>query len=196
MKTIWSGFDTKPLTKPDACVVCSGHKGGEFVVLNCGHGAAGQGPFHVRCVLDGLETSVHNGEAAQCPTCQKAVDTDTLARLAERVVDQRRVKYPGKDGTAQKERLVTWTSEQTDLVDALVKAENLRAGRSPISDFDPSDQEFEDGHYVHMCRKAEQFVDRLSVGIHEKNIPRKISRRGALSSANLKISCAWPPDVL
>ena len=96
MKTIWSGFDTTPYTLPDKCVICSGHEGGDFVTLPCGHGAPRtdigeyETPYmHVKCLVksynpSSLESFLHPGKQQhfQCPTCRKPADSATLSSIA------------------------------------------------------------------------------------------------------------------
>ena len=149
--------------------MCSGDKGGEFITLDCGHGAPGHDPLHVRCVLDGFEVSVQNNTVACCPTCQEPVGAGTLARLAERLGDERPVTYPGEDGTEKEEgKLVASVGERMDLIHVLVQSENLRAGKSKDGDFVPRREEYSDAYYDQMIDEVDQLIERINAGVREQ----------------------------
>ena len=162
VKTVWSGFDTAPLTKPSACSVCSGSKGGEFIILDCGHGAPENRPLHIQCVLDRIENSVHTHGVASCPTCEQSMSSNTLSRLAERVGRNEWVRYPGEDGTKQIENLTASPNRERQLIDVLLAAQDSAHG---ALDFAPWEEELEDEYYSDMIDTVKDCAERIKENI-------------------------------
>lgn len=162
VKTVWNGFDTAPLTKPSACSVCSGSKGGEFIILDCGHGAPENRPLHVQCALDRVRDSVIAGHAATCPTCEETLSSNTLSRLAERVGRDEWVKFPGEDGTRQTENLTPWSGRERFLIDVLLKAQDMVHG---ALDFSPWENELDDEYYNDMIDTIKDCVEKIKGNI-------------------------------
>lgn len=168
VKTIWSGFDTVPPTKPSACAVCSGEKGGEFIILDCGHGASTQSPLHVRCTLDGIEASTENEATAHCPICKDTISANTLARLAERVSDNVLITYPSEDGRIKNTQLIHAPDEIPLFIEDLIRAENIRVGKDGKAHFQPWNEEQGDAYYDHMINEAKKFAKEINTNLAKK----------------------------
>ena len=163
-KKIWNGFDTAPQTPPSACTVCAGGKGGEFVVLDCGHGSPDQGPLHVRCVLNQVVEDTKDQNPAHCPTCQEDIESNTLSRLAFSVRRNGYIEYPAEDGSTKNTHLCTSLQQQCDEIDALIHAQTIQSGQRS---FGPEEEEFEDTYYEHLIDGATSFVQRVQQNIGE-----------------------------
>lgn len=165
VRKIWNGFDTAPQTPPSACTVCAGGKGGEFIVLDCGHGSPDQGPLHMRCVMNQVVEDAEDQTPAQCPTCQEDIESDTLSRLAFSVRQNGYIEYPAEDGSTKNTYLCTSLQQQCDEIDALIHAQTLQSGERS---FGPEEEEFEGTYYEHLIDGAVNFVQRVqqNIGAH------------------------------
>lgn len=129
---IWNGFDTEPPTKPNTCAICFGEFGGEFMSLDCGHGARGNDPLHVRCLLDITSEAADQETMARCPICSASFDEDTLARLADCASRNREVRFPNDAGEPETARLFENADDQGqkqhDAIEKVRQTQELLSG--------------------------------------------------------------------
>ena len=105
---IWNGFASKPHVLPQACVICAGEIGGEFIQFACGHGGIDQDPLHVACAVESFNPPDPDApQPARCPLCREEVDQDTLAILADYVQRNAVVAFPNDDDRRQRCLLYT-----------------------------------------------------------------------------------------
>lgn len=115
MNITWNGSKTAPRTCPQACVLCEGLYGGEFVHLECGHGAQHNYPMHVKCAIRtfGVNDPAHGKTPhGRCPICRKDVSEDVLKHFLGYIRVNIPITFPGEDGRLEQTYICATAEEQ------------------------------------------------------------------------------------
>ena len=140
----WNGSRTNPRTCPQACILCLGQYEGEFVRLECGHGAQHNYPMHVTCAIRtfGINDPAHNKTPrGRCPVCRNDVSEDVLKHLVIYIRVNIPIVFPGEDGRLKQANICRTTEEQERFLSTLsgaiaAKPAPPEPGRSPRADED------------------------------------------------------------
>lgn len=167
MPSIWNGFDTNPHTLPDACAVCAGAIGGNFLRLPCGHGGPESYPLHVECMIRSL-MPVERGtpqQAPRCPICRGGIDTETLTEVADYIRQDKLVTFPSEDGIAISQPLCQTPEQKASFLSLITTAHEAIHG----GELEPSDQETSPAYYDHLSQIAEELINSINNSIEEHN---------------------------
>lgn len=164
VKRIWNGFDVTPPVKPASCALCSGEKGGDFVVLDCGHGSPKNTPLHVECILEQVQCRAKDGELLTCPTCQKPVREGTLSRLADFIYRKEVVIYPDPNGLQQHDDSYLEKNQKDSVIGLLATIQNAEIETEGIL---PLSAKKMRNHYASVIEGANQLIERVNKGVSE-----------------------------
>lgn len=94
-----------------------------FFTLSCGHGASGQGPLHVKCLIQSFApVDADHPMPPRCPLCRAGVDQETLGELVRSVRRNAVVDFPDEHGQHQQERLCATFYDTMTLTENLARA--------------------------------------------------------------------------
>lgn len=168
---IWNGFDTKPHVLPQACVICAGDVGGEFIQFACGHGGIDQDPLHVACAVESFNPPDPDApQPARCPLCREEVDQDMLAILADYVQRNAVVAFPNDTDQRQRESICETLFDQEQLMQVLVEARERCTSKEQ---FAPSEQEYTDSHYKSLLQEASTLAEQVEDSVEERAYTRE-----------------------
>lgn len=164
VKRIWNGFDVNPPAKPESCAICLGDKGGDFVVLDCGHGLPTQTPLHVDCIVELTKSRAKDGEILTCPMCREPIKGGTLSRLADFIYRKGVVTYPGPDGSQQHDESYLDKSQKDSIIGLLAAVQSAEIKTEGIR---PASAKKMRSHYARVIEGTDQLIERVNKEINE-----------------------------